>query len=135
MEVLISMGIMVILLGISTPFVLHFYRRYLLDAERGTLLAAMRQARTMSMAGEGSTDHGVHIASDQYTIFEGTSYAGRDPNKDQTFGHNNVVIITGQGDLLFRYLSGKSSSTSYTLDDGSKQSKIYVNTEGKIDWQ
>ena len=135
MEVLISMGILVILLGVSTPFVLHFYRRYILDSERGALLTLMRRARTMSMAGTGSSDHGVHIASDQFTLFEGSSYAMRNQSKDQTFSYNDIVVITGQSDILFKYLSGESSSTSFRLDNGNKQSSIYVNTEGRIDWE
>ena len=134
-EVLISMGILAILVGITTPFLLHFYRRYQLDSERSTMIALMRQARSLSMDGESSADHGVHIASSQFTLFTGSSYALRDAAKDQTFGRTDVVAITGSSSIVFRYLTGKTSSLSFTLDDGTKTGRIYVNTEGRIDWQ
>ena len=135
MEILIAVGIMMVLLTISLPFTLNFYRRYQLDSERSTALTIMREARTMSMAGDGSADHGVHIASSQYTLFEGQSYAARNQAKDQTFGRSTNVTVTGGTDILFKYLTGKSSSASFTFDNGVKTSFIYVNTEGRIDWQ
>ncbi len=136
-EVLISMGIMLILFGLTTPFTIRFYRRYQVITERNLLLSLLRQARTQSFAGAGSTDHGVHIASASYTytLFEGTSYVARDQSKDQVFEMSTNVTMTGPSDILFKYLSARTSSVSLTFDNGTRQEKIYVNKEGRIDWQ
>ncbi len=135
MEMIVTLGILVILLGLTTPFVVHFYRRYQLDNERSILLSILRQARNLSMDGESTSDHGVQVATNQFTLFTGTSYTLRDTSKDQTFSRVNNVTATGSSSITFRYLTGKSSSSSFTLDDGTKTGKIYVNTEGRIDWQ
>lgn len=135
MEVMISLGIFLILLGLTTPFVLQFYNRYQLDAERTTFIALLRQARAMSLTGENGATHGVYLASSQFTIFEGVSYATRDTSIDQTFERNSSVDITGPSETLFRYLTGTSASQSFNLTNGTKQGIIYVNKEGSIDWE
>lgn len=134
-EILISIGIMLVLLGLTTPFTIHFYRRYQIVTERSLLLSLLRQARTLSFAGAGSTDHGVHIASASYTLFEGSSYAARDQSKDQAFDRASNVTITGPSDMLFKYLSARAASASFTFDNGTLQEKIMVNREARIDWQ
>ncbi len=135
-EILISMGIMLILLGLTTPFTIRFYRRYQVITERNLLLSLLRQARTQSFAGAGSANHGVHIASASYTytLFEGSSYATRDQSKDLSFEMSTNVTMTGPSDILFKYLSARTSSVSLTFDNGTRQEKIYVNKEGRIDW-
>ena len=135
-EILISMGIMLILIGVTTPFTIRFYRRYQIITERNLMVSILRQARTLSFAGSGSTDHGVHIASASYTytLFEGSSYATRDQSKDQTFDFSSNVTISGPSDILFTYLSARTSSASFVFDNGTKLEKIYVNKEGRIDW-
>lgn len=136
-ELLVSMGILVVLLGVTTPFILHFYRRYQIDTERMLLVSLFRQARTMSLDGQGRKDHGVFIDTNQYTVYEGSSYVTRDQSKDQVFGRNDTITITGPSefDLPFRSLNGKSSDVMFNLDNGTKSAKIYVNTEGRIDWE
>ena len=134
-EILVAISIFLILGAVTTPFAINFYQRYQSINERNLLVSLFREARTMSMAGQGSSHHGVHIASDQYTLFEGPIYAARDQAKDQTFPRSDQMIITGASDILFNYLTGKSSSTSFTLNNGTMTNKIYVNIEGRIDWQ
>ncbi len=135
-EILLSMGIMLILLGLTMPFTIHFYRRYQIVTERNLLLSLLRQARTLSFAGAGSADHGVRIASASYTytLFEGSSYAGRNQSKDQTFDMASNVAFTGPPDAIFKYLSARTASVSFTFDNGALKEKIYVNKEARIDW-
>ena len=135
LEVLISLAIMVILLGVTTPFVLHFYKRYQSSTERNLLVSLFREARTMSLAGHGSANHGVHIASGQYTLFEGVNYQTRIEAKDQTFPRNDNISITGPSDLIFTHLTGRTASVSFILTNATKTERIYVNKEGRIDWQ
>lgn len=137
MEILIAMGIMVILIGLTAPFTVNFYRRYQIITERSLLLSLLRQARTLSFSGAGSADHGVHIASTSYTytLFEGPSYAARDQSKDQTFAMASGVVFTGPSDIIFKYLSARTSSVSFTFDNGTLREKITVNREARIDWQ
>lgn len=135
LEILISLGIFLLILGATTPFTFQFYRRYQLDSDRSTLIGLLRQARTLSLNGQGGIDHGVYIASSQFTLFDGASYAARTVANDYTVDHFEAVAIAGPSELVFRSLSGKTASVSFTLDNLAKKSKIYVNTEGRIDWE
>src|SRR3989344_6545863 len=125
-EIIITVGILVTLVGLTMPFTIQFYRRYEIVAERNLMLSLLRQARTMSFSGNGSADHGVHIASTSYsyTLFEGPSYAARDQSKDQTFDMANSIVFSGPGDIVFKYLSARTSSVSFTFDNGTLKEKI-----------
>ncbi|MEK7616348.1 MAG: prepilin-type N-terminal cleavage/methylation domain-containing protein [Patescibacteria group bacterium] len=134
-EVLISLSILTILLGLSVPFVLNFYERYQIDSERAKFVSLLRQARTMSLGGEGSADHGMYISGTQFTVYEGANYATRNTAKDQTSERETNVDITGPTEATFAYLTGTTASQSFILDNRVKQNTIHVNTEGTIDWQ
>lgn len=133
-EVLISIAILLVLAGIGTPYTLNMYRRYQLISERIILTSLLREARTLSMSGAGGSDYGVHIASSQFTLFEGPSYASRTQSKDQTFTRETNVTITGPSEFTFKYLTGNTASKSFTLTNTTKTGKIYVNKQGRIDW-
>ena len=134
-EIIIAMGILIMLLGISTPFLVSYYQRYQLDVERSAFVSYLRQARSLSMDGRGTNNHGVYIASAQFTVYEGTNYATRLTAKDQIFARSESVTITGPSEIIFKYLSGNASSVSYTLASPTKTGKIKINIEGRIDYE
>ena len=134
-EVLVTLSIITVLLGATAPFTLNFYRRYQSINERNLLISLFRRARTLSITRNGASDHGVHIASTQYTIFEGATFANRDQAKDQTFLRDTALTITGPADLIFKREIGYTSSVSFILDNGTKQEKISVNYAGRVDWK
>ena len=133
-EIVISLGILATLAVITIPYTIHLYQGYQIDTERTLVVALLREARTMSLAGNGSADHGLHVYGSDYTLFEGPTYAGRDQSKDETFPRETAITITGPSEIIFKYLSARTASTSFTLDNGTKQTNIYVNKEGRIDW-
>lgn len=136
-EIVLVIAIMGILAAATTPYTVSFYKRFQLDSERNKFVSLLRQARTMSMAGENSQIHGIYITSSQFIIFEGATYATRDSTKDQTFSRESGVTISGSGypEFKFNYLTGKTASKSWTLDNTTKNAKVTVNSEGRIDWR
>ena len=138
-ELLMAIGIMLILGAATVPFTISYYQRYQITNERSLLVALLREARTMSLSGYASTDHGVYLSPTQYTIFEGTSYLGRDPSKDQIFYRETAVTITGPAETRFisrlGFLPPNIFPTTYTLTNGTKQEIITINNVGRIDWQ
>ena len=46
----------------------------------------------------------------------------------------NSIVFSGPGDIVFKYLSARTSSVSFTFDNGTLKEKISVNKEGNIDW-
>ena len=133
-EIIVSLGILATLAAITIPYTVHLYQSYQIDTERTLMLALLREARTMSLAGNGSADHGLHVYGSDYTLFEGSTYAGRDQSKDEVFPRESAVTISGPSDIIFKYLTARTASVSFTLDNGTKTTNIYVNKEGRIDW-
>lgn len=133
-EFVISIGILAALMALTTPFTINMYRRYQLIAERNIFTALLREAREMSLGGQGAASHGVYIDTSQYVLYEGTSYATRTTSKDQTFPRETNVTITGPTELAFAYLTGNTPSKSFTLTNSTKTTKIFINKQGRIDW-
>ena len=136
-EALITLAIFLILGVATTPFTVNFYQRYQLINERNLFVSLVREARTMSLAGNGATDHGVHIDTTQFTIFEGTSYEGRNQAKDQIFPRETKVLVAGPADSIFKNMIGFISPAvpiTYTMSNGAKQEVITINYAGSIDW-
>ena len=133
-EVLVVIAIMVILMGITAPFLVSAYNDYQFRSERDLAVSLIRRARAYSMAGTNGKDHGLKIASSSYVIFEGTSYAARDTAKDIIDSRNTNITITGASEIVFSYLTGRSSTAILVLSDGISTASASVNTEGLISW-
>jgi len=134
-EMIVTVGILLVILGLSAPFTINLYSRYQVDSERNMILALLRQARAMSMAGEGGTDHGVYISSSSFTLFEGQNYQSRNISKDREIERSNVSVVTVIYEFIFRYKTGNATSGNIIIENNAKQNTIYVNTEGRIDWE
>lgn len=138
-ELLLVIGITLILGAVTVPFSISYYQRYQITNERNLLVALLREARTMSLSGYSSTDHGLYMSSTQYTIFEGTSYIGRDQSKDQVFYRETAVSIMGPMEIRFLnrlgFLPPLIFPATYILTSGTNQETITINNVGRIDWQ
>lgn len=78
-ELLLVMGIMAVLLGIITLNLVSVQNRTNLNSSIDILVAEIKQQQTKSMIGdtEGRTSpssYGVYFETDQYTLFNGTSF-------------------------------------------------------------
>lgn len=157
MEMVIVMGLFAAIAAVTLPFTINFYNRYQVDSERQTFLALLREARTLSLDGVNGASHGVKVASSSFVLYEGSGYYSRDTSKDEIIPREQTVTIDGKtlgstqiqigmvwvniarfassNDTSFKYLSGRATSSSYTLRNGAKQTKVYVNPEGTINWQ
>ena len=143
-ELLIVVAIIAVLAGLTTPFVLRFYGRYVLISERSTVLGLLREARTLALSRESNADHGLYIAPDQFVLFTGSTYATRDTSKDYVTPRQPTVSVVGLmgNEIVFYHTTGLStSSTSFNFNsvfglvDPNKSAKINVNSEGTIEWR
>ena len=125
------------------------YRGHSFRSERDVLVSVLQKARSQAVSnmcfGAGCTDgkqHGVHIESNQYTIFQGATWAARDPAVDEvTAIQSKTITAVGFTDVVFAELSGTAAftpagATSTTLTDtaGKDTSIISITPEGRICW-
>lgn len=135
LELVVTIGILSILFGLGLLASLDFYRSNTLSSERDNVVAFLRRARSRALNNVRQADHGVVIGSSTYTIFQGSSYAGRDAAFDEEFPRTSGLSISGLSEIIFRPLDGSANASgSIILGNGTRSSTISVNTEGRIDW-
>jgi len=133
-ELVVVIAIIAVLAGLTAPSLVSHYNYYKISGERDLLGSLVRRARGMSLAGANGKDHGLKIASASYTIFEGTSWATRDTTKDLATPRNTSITMTGGSEIVFSYLSGRSSTATLVLSDTINTASISINQEGLISW-
>lgn len=73
-EIMLVMGIIMALFGISGILVSDLIPKASVTAYSTTLLGDIRQQQLRAMSGEGASPQGIFFASDHYTLFSGSSY-------------------------------------------------------------
>ena len=131
-ELLIVMGIFALIIAVATPVGITFYLSYQFDSESNLLTALLRHARNLSMVNYSESDHGLHVLSDKYVVFEGASYATRIQANDKKFPRDTVITLTGPTELVFAALSGQAASSTFSFSGSNKSRDIFVNPEGLV---
>jgi prepilin-type N-terminal cleavage/methylation domain-containing protein len=110
-------------------------------SDRDALVVLLQHARAQAMANvcmgnacTGGVAHGVKIIPNQFVLFQGDTYATREPEYDATTAYYSVVIADGE--VVFEPLSGDASATTITVADisGQRTSIISIGNEGQIFW-
>ena len=134
-EIVIVIALVVLIFGFAVGVGSDFYQSQSLIAERDTLLAVLRRARTNATNNVGQSDHGVLIAPDGYVIFEGGSYDLRNADFDENFPRGGNIEISGPAELVFSALEGVSNASgTISLENARGKIDISVNYEGRITW-
>ena len=142
MELVIVIGLLTAIVGISMLASIDMYRAHLFRGDRDMLIGVLQKARSRAMnnicLGSGCSDgkpHGVHFEAGEYVLFQGTSYSASDPLNEH-FSVNDNVAISGLADVVFSQLSGDAAPEGdiTIADDAGHTSVITVNNEGQILW-
>jgi len=131
-EVLISVVIILLLVAVGAPVGLNFYLDYEFDSEYNLLFSLLRYSRNLAMVNYNESAHGLYIENEEFTIFQGASYAVRTVAQDRSFKRSNAINIAGPSEILFSALSGQTASSTYAVSDSRKSRDIYVNPEGLV---
>ena len=119
-ELLVSMGILVILFALITINISPFPSNALQVANLDILLSDIKSQQTLSMSNDSS--YGVHLESGSYTLYKGSAYlqgaasnfvVNLDPGitfSNVTFPNSAIVFAAGSGDIV-NYSAGQDSFT------------------------
>ncbi|HXF44332.1 MAG TPA: prepilin-type N-terminal cleavage/methylation domain-containing protein [Candidatus Paceibacterota bacterium] len=134
-EIAIVIAIFGIIIAIGLPIGLDSYRNYLLTAERRNLLSILRRAESFSFANKNAAPHGVFMDEDGFVLFQGESYALRNPAYDEEYLKSGAVTSSGTVEIVFSPVSGRPNATAtIVLSNGLRSHVININEEGSIDW-
>lgn len=137
-EVLVTLGILLIMFGVGTPFYTSYHSRNVLSRTTQEIAEELRKVQIESMAGLSGQDLGIHFESDRYIFFEGGTYSGLAEGNVVYPVSNKVTIETanfsGEPNVLFYKPSGDATAGYIILRsvDGAL-TQISVSDVGAVD--
>ncbi len=98
-ELLIVISIFIILAVVSIPIYGNWQTAVQINEITTGIIQNLRLAKIRSQAGLNNSSHGVFFevnesAEDAFTIYQGSSYVGRDTNYDQKTTLSDALILT-----------------------------------------
>jgi len=133
---MMAMAVLALLIAVSLPLTLSFYKTRQLDVYENGIVQALRRAQLKAMSVEADSAFGVYITLNQYILFRGNSYATpRDTTYDEVFDLPSNLPVTGLSEIIFSRLKGAPSVTgNITLTLDSKSETININEVGRINY-
>lgn len=125
-DLLLAIGLLITVFSFTTVNLLNLQNKPLLDAHTQKLFADLKSQQNKAIAGDAgdgsiSTERGIYIEQDNYTLFKGTVYLASDPDNFSvdldsntrlatTFANNSVVFNKISGEIL-NYTTGADTIT------------------------
>lgn len=137
LEILLVLGIILVLLVITWPIGLDFYRNRELETQTQFLIQTLRRAQTKSMSIELDSSFGVYISNQNFILFKGNSYDSlRDERYDEIFSFPGIISASGISEIVFSKFEGKPNIVGdIILTSNSNVVTININTMGRINLQ
>ncbi len=134
-EMLLSVAIIVLLVGMSLPVFLSFQSRNDVDIGAQAVAETLRRAVVYSRAVQADGQWGVAVQSSQVTLFKGASYASRITSSDETIALPPAAALSGLSEVVFNKFSGTPLSTgTITLTTPTATRSITINAKGMVDY-
>jgi len=136
LEVLLSVTIITLLVGISLPVYASFVRRNDLDIAVQDMAASLRRAEAYARAVQGDAVWSVRVQSSSFTLYRGTDFAARNTAYDETVDLPDTVTPSGLSDVQFAKLTAAPNTTgTITLTSTTNDIRtITVNAKGMVDY-
>ena len=135
-EIILTTGIVAVLLSLTLPVGIGFYKNQQLENQGRFLSQVLRKSQQESLAGNLDSSFGVYFSSTGYTLFKGNSYLSRDGLYDEVFEVPGFINISGLPEVVFSKAEGESSVIgSIILSFNDNQRIIDINEKGRINLQ
>lgn len=132
-EILIVIGIMAILAGLTLPLGLNFYKSQQLEVQSQLILQSLRLGQSKSIFQENDSSFGIYFANNSYTLFQGSSWISRDSLYDQSFSLPSIISLSGLQEVVFSKMEGLPNITgNIVLNNGLDSRIININSLGRI---
>lgn len=135
-EVLLSVAIISLLVGISLPVYETYARRNDLDVTTQGIAAMLRRAATYARGANDDSAWTVRVSGGSALLYQGTTYAARDTALDETLPIPGSITSSGLSEIQFAKLSGAPDTTgSITLTSSTNDVRtITINGKGTVDY-
>lgn len=135
-ELLVVIGIITILIGLSSPFYLSFIGKNYLENTAFTLKGMFIKAQNYALSGKNDSAWGVNLSSDKMTLFSGNNYQDRNSLYDEINAIPPQINISGTSETVFGKNTGKPNNPADILltENGNKW-EITLSANGVINMQ
>jgi type IV pilus assembly protein PilE len=136
LEVLLSVAIIGMLVGVSIPVYESFVRRNDLGLTAQSLAALLRRAETYARAANYDDAWGVEMQAGTATLFRGTSFASRNTAYDEALTIPASIASSGLAEVQFtKFTAAPNITGSITLTSTTSDVKtVTINSEGAVDY-
>ena len=135
-EVLIIVVIISILVSLTLPLGLDFYRSQQLETHTQGIIQTLRRAQLKAMSSETDSSFGVYLTNENYTLFQGDSYNTRSAQFDEVFYLPAVLTLSGLSEIVFSKSEGEPNvAGDIILKSDSETRTININEMGRINLQ
>lgn len=133
-EMLLSVAIIGMLVGLSLPLLQSFQARTDLDVTTEAVANSLRRAQTYARGVSGDSTWSVRIASGAATLYKGSTYASRDSSYDEATTISTTFTVSGLSDVTFSKLSATPSTTGSVIITGTTNDTrtVTLNAEGMV---
>ncbi len=137
-ELLVSIFIIGLMLGISVVSFSNFLRHESVSSDAASLAAALREARSRTLGSIQGLSYGVKIDTDKFTLFPGPDFSASTAETPILFG-TGVVASTSLSVVLFQRVTG-TAVASGTIDirlssDSSAKKTVVIQGTGLVSVQ
>lgn len=139
-EILVSITIFTIVLGLGLFMTMDTYRAYISRSERDMVVSELQLARSRAMNNIYETNWGVCYDGTNYIVFRGTYTPGASTNESTPASASATLSSTGNafscatGGIVFQQLTGQATVSTITVVQNGQSKQISTNNEGAISW-
>jgi prepilin-type N-terminal cleavage/methylation domain-containing protein len=134
-EMLLSISIIGIIAGLSTPLYHSFATRNDLSVVAEETTRALRRANNYSRGAREDSTWGVNFESSTITLYKGNDFASRDKSFDEAIPVPININLNYSGKIVFAKVTGlPSSSESISLVGQDGKTTIRINEEGMVSY-
>lgn len=141
-EILIAIGIIVLIIGLTIPAFHYFQSESALNNNAREIISALRLVQAKTVASEAEDSWGVYFNADSYILFKGTSFLARDPAYDKNYQLSKraeiheISLAGSDSEIVFERISGATfnyGSVSLRLKaEQDKTRQVYISPTGQI---
>lgn len=131
-EIITTIGIFLVLAGLTLPIGLNFYRNQKLNTFSHLFADRVEKARTFARNAKEDSPWGVYVDDQNYTLFKGVSFDSREQNFDQIYKIPAGIEVS-QKEVVFEKSSGRpDEAVSFTISGSPQANAVSVSSIGRV---
>jgi prepilin-type N-terminal cleavage/methylation domain-containing protein len=138
-EIVVVVSVLGLMAGLSFASLSSFSKRESLDASARSIVFALRDARTRTMASVDDTRYGLRVTATGSVFFRGSSFSPAASTNQMTPFGSFVRASSSPQDFIFERVTGNSSASGtievYLASDPAVKKTVRVHGTGLVDIQ